>query len=106
MKQILFAPAICLSLAQPIAAENEELPTEPLFPEGTLSDLLNWFSDDGERLFQDFLTELGPQFEALRNQVQDWTLYETPEVLENGDIIIRRKPRIDGEDLAEGTREI
>ena len=106
MKQILLATAICLTLSLPVAAENEDLPTEPLIPDGTLSDLLNWLSDDGERLFQDFLTELGPQLEALREQVQDWTLYETPEVLENGDIIIRRKPRIDDEALPEGTREI
>ena len=89
-----------------LLAQEPEQPNEPLIPGDTLSELFNWFTEDGERLFHDFLTEIGPQLEALRDQVQDWTLYEAPEVLENGDIIIRRKQPKEGEELPEGTREI
>lgn len=70
-------------------------------------EFLELFSDEGAALLDDFMTEFGPMMEGLRDQVQDWTLYEAPEILENGDIIIRRKPapEVDTE-IPEGTREI
>jgi hypothetical protein len=41
---------------------------------------------------QDFLTEMGPALAEIADQVEDWSRYEAPEILPNGDIIIRRKP--------------
>lgn len=41
---------------------------------------------------QSFLSEMGPAFKDLLGQVKDWSAYEKPEILPNGDIIIRRKP--------------
>jgi len=43
------------------------------------------------------LDELGPKFEELFAKIGDWSLYEAPEVLPNGDIIIRRKKPADPE---------
>ncbi|MBV1865519.1 MAG: hypothetical protein KUG74_13955 [Rhodobacteraceae bacterium] len=37
------------------------------------------------------LEALGPKLDALLDKVDDWTMYELPEVLPNGDIIMRRK---------------
>ena len=39
-----------------------------------------------------FLREMGPAFAELLAQVDDFQNYEAPEFLQNGDIIIRRKP--------------
>jgi len=38
-----------------------------------------------------FLAEMGPALSELVDKVEDWSVYEPPEILENGDIIIRRK---------------
>ncbi len=42
-----------------------------------------------------FIEEMGPAFMALLDEVKDWSRYEPPEILPNGDIIIRRKPDSD-----------
>ena len=39
-----------------------------------------------------FIEEMGPAFMDLVDEVKDWSRYEKPEILPNGDIIIRRKP--------------
>ena len=39
-----------------------------------------------------FIEEMGPAFMELADQVRDWSRYHPPEMLPNGDIIIRRKP--------------
>ena len=41
---------------------------------------------------QRFLAEMGPALAEILSHVDDWTRYETPQILPNGDIIIRRKP--------------
>jgi len=38
-----------------------------------------------------FLDQMGPAFAELIDRVEDWTRYEAPEMLPNGDIILRRK---------------
>ncbi|WP_240453876.1 hypothetical protein [Chachezhania antarctica] len=40
---------------------------------------------------RDFVEEMGPALTDLIDQVEDWANYEAPEMLPNGDIIIRRK---------------
>ncbi len=105
MKQIASTLLLTFLLTVPLQAEEEKKPADRLM------DFFNWFSSDGEAFIDEFMAELGPQLEALRDHVEDWTLYEAPEVLENGDIIIRRKPKIEteeepGELKPDGTREI
>ena len=101
MKQLIL-PTLMFALSAPLAiAEEPENPMAQFF------EFLEFFSDESALLLDDFLTDFGPMLEGLRDQVQDWTLYETPEVLENGDIIIRRKPAPEAQEkLSEGTREI
>ncbi|WP_306432332.1 hypothetical protein [Tropicibacter sp. Alg240-R139] len=38
-----------------------------------------------------FLEEMGPALADLVGEVQDWSAYHAPEILPNGDIIIRKK---------------
>ncbi len=68
-----------------------------LFLEGLqdeLSPALREFYDLAEEAgpaFSSFLQQMGPAFGEILNQVQDWTAYHPPEILPNGDIILRRK---------------
>lgn len=41
-----------------------------------------------------FMQEMGPAMMDLMEEVKDWSAYDPPEMLENGDIIIRRKPDV------------
>ncbi|MGR3393868.1 MULTISPECIES: hypothetical protein [Rhodobacterales] len=45
-----------------------------------------------EPALRSFGEEMGPALRDLMGQVQDWSRYEPPEMLPNGDIILRRKP--------------
>lgn len=54
--------------------------------------LLEQFSEESQAFLQDWLTQLTPLLEGLREKVDDLSNYEAPEVMPNGDIIIRRKP--------------
>lgn len=47
------------------------------------------------RELQAFMEAMGPAMVELLDQVKDWSAYEPPEILDNGDIIIRRKPEKD-----------
>ena len=40
---------------------------------------------------RDFAQGMGPALAELIDTVEDWTAYEAPEILPNGDIILRRK---------------
>jgi len=40
---------------------------------------------------QNFLSEMGPALAEIVDKVEDWSVYEVPEILPNGDIIIRKK---------------
>lgn len=57
-----------------------------------------------------FIEEMGPAFMDLVDEVKDWSRYEAPEMLPNGDIIIRRKPEPDaapeGETNEDGSTDL
>lgn len=38
-----------------------------------------------------FLEQMGPAFGEMLEEVKDWSAYEPPEILPNGDIILRKK---------------
>ena len=51
---------------------------------------------EGARLMlRGLQSELAPMLEALGDAMDDVNAYEMPEVLDNGDILIRRKPAPD-----------
>ena len=62
--------------------------------EPALEDLQELADEYGPAL-RDFTAQMGPALRALLEEIEDWSVYEPPEILDNGDIIIRRKPPAD-----------
>ena len=92
---------LMLSFAAPATAENTE--NEPglslmergaqMLLEGMMRELepaLENLQDMGPAL-RGFVVEMGPALADVLDRVKDWSAYHPPEVLPNGDIIIRRK---------------
>jgi hypothetical protein len=48
-------------------------------------------------LLQELRGEMGPAFRQLLAEVEDWSVYHAPEMLPNGDIILRRKTETEPE---------
>lgn len=59
--------------------------------EPALDDLLGLAQQFGPAM-QSFFEEMGPALAELAGEIKDWSAYEAPEMLPNGDIIIRKKP--------------
>lgn len=114
----LFFPSAVLVLAltvMPVAAQDETLPPPAegpstdeglslmergarMFLEGmrremapALQDLQSMVETMGPAM-QDFLRDMGPALADVLNRVGDLSAYQAPELLPNGDIIMRRKP--------------
>lgn len=66
-----------------------------------LDELTELMEEAGPAL-QEFITQMGPKLKTVLEDVEDWSDYSAPEVLPNGDIIIRRKPDVP-QDLPEDT---
>ncbi len=82
MRRSLAALALCLA-ALPVQAQE---------PERDLGEGLRQLSEGSRIILERLLGELAPLVADLRDKIDDLSRYEMPEVLENGDIIIRRKP--------------
>lgn len=92
-----FVLILALSLA-PLSAQAEEpQPKPPGF--GDIAPLM-----EGLRgLMEGWAEEARPLMEQLAEKMSDLNAYEAPEVLPNGDIIIRRKPTPDPAPEGPGT---
>lgn len=77
---------IMMLMAGPLAAE-ETPPTEG-------SEGWNMLREGSRLLLQQLFEEMGPALEDLEGFVDDLSAYEAPEILPNGDILIRRKPPV------------
>ncbi len=85
MKRALYIaliPALIASPAQSDPKDWEELRKG-----------LEELSEGTQEFFESWVDELGPLLNSLRDKIDDLGEYEPPEVLPNGDIIIRRKPK-------------
>ncbi|NSY38546.1 hypothetical protein [Leisingera sp. ANG59] len=108
MKHLILPAALIALMSAPLSAqEAEEEGTGPslvergaeLFWEGlrqemapALEDLQGMMEEIGPSMGA-FLAEMGPALADIAEQVEDWSAYELPEILPNGDIIIRKKPK-------------
>ncbi|WP_170595986.1 hypothetical protein [Ruegeria arenilitoris] len=102
MKRLMLIGATAL-FAAPAAAQDEggkslmEQGAELFFEglrkemEPALENLLGLAEQFGPAM-QSFIEEMGPALAEIGGKVKDWSAYEAPEMLPNGDIIIRRKP--------------
>lgn len=108
MKHLILPAALITLMSAPLSAqEAEEEGTGPslmergaeLLWEGlrkemapALEDLQGMMEEIGPSMGA-FLAEMGPALADIAEQVEDWSAYELPEILPNGDIIIRKKPK-------------
>ncbi len=74
---------LCLNPTHSVAQE-----TENQFPE-----TLEEFADGMRNLLEGFADDLAPMMEELSGRLEGLRGYHAPEMLPNGDIIIRRKPK-------------
>ncbi|MDJ0823215.1 MAG: hypothetical protein QNJ09_15580 [Paracoccaceae bacterium] len=103
MKQ--FAPfliALSLSTTPALAQEQEEGLSlmergAQLFFRGLMDEMepvldgLEGMAREMEPALRDFAQQMGPALRDLMDEVEDWSAYHPPEVLPNGDIILRKK---------------
>jgi hypothetical protein len=54
---------------------------------------LEELSEGTQEFFESWVDDIGPLLNSLRDKIDDLSQYEPPEVLPNGDIILRRKPK-------------
>lgn len=107
MKHLFFLPLIAVSLfAVPATAQDSTIPLSPmergaqLFLEGLLKEMapaireFEGLADEMAPALRRFTESMGPAMTNLLETVEDWSVYAPPEVLPNGDIIMRRKPQI------------
>ena len=117
MKQsIPIAAVTALLLAvTPLQAQDDTAPDAPtedsadeglslmergarMFLDGMRSEMEPALRDLGDMLatmgpaMQEFLRDMGPAMADLLGRIDDLSVYDAPELLPNGDIIIRRKP--------------
>ncbi|SLN64386.1 hypothetical protein PEL8287_03544 [Roseovarius litorisediminis] len=96
--------AICLSalpaLADDAADDNGFSLMEEgakLFFEGIMREMepalddLRGLADEMEPALREFVQEMGPAFADLMGKIDDLNAYHPPEILPNGDIILRKK---------------
>ena len=119
----LAAPIVALSLvvtpmATPVSAQDSDegfsLMEEgaKLFFRGLMSEIeptldeLESTMREMQPVMQDFLREMGPALKDILTKVEDWSVYHPPEMLPNGDIIIRRKTPLTHEEAAPDNSEI
>jgi len=71
--------------ASPLSADDSRSPLPS-------DEEMQQLGDMAERWMRDFADRMSPMVQQLREMVDDLNAYEAPELLPNGDIIIRRKP--------------
>lgn len=105
MKQLL-ALALVATLASPLAAQDSDAEEgfdlmregSRLILRGLIEEMgpaiegMEDMSDEMADALRNLTTEMGPALRDLVELVDEIGHYEAPEVLDNGDIIIRRKP--------------
>ncbi|OSQ51994.1 hypothetical protein [Marivita geojedonensis] len=101
MKQIsAYALAAALLATGASAEENGTSLMEEgakLFFRGLMEEMepalreLEGLAEDIEPALRSFAEEMGPALRELMAQVEDWSAYEPPVVLPNGDILLKRK---------------
>ena len=73
---------------------------------GPALDDLRGMTEEMEPALREFVEEVGPALSELMGKIGDLSAYHAPEVLPNGDIIIRRKAPQEIEPAPEGEIEL
>lgn len=104
MKPFLQASALAACLALPATAQEQKDDSLNLMEEGAklffrglIEEMepalreLEGFAREIEPNLRSFVQEMGPALRELMTEVEDWSAYHPPEIMPNGDIVIRRK---------------
>ena len=107
MRQIVPIALAAAQFAAPATAQIEEVPEDEgfslmqrgaeLFFEGIMGEMepaiedFREFAKTAEPHLRALLSEMGPALMQVLDRIDDIANYEAPEILENGDIILRRK---------------
>jgi len=113
MKPFVVIASLVLAPAA-MAQEAQEPPSlmergAQMFLEGLLAEVeprLDELQDLAQEFgpaMRGFFEEMGPAFGDLLSEVEDWSAYHPPEILPNGDIIIRRKAEEPSDKPSEGS---
>ena len=94
--QMKYIILIIVLLAQPVIAfAEDDKPSGLSLMKQEMAPAIEGLSDLGSKVspaLRDFTAQMGPAFTELLNDVDDWSVYEPPQKMPNGDILIRRKP--------------
>ncbi|WP_136634623.1 hypothetical protein [Pseudooceanicola onchidii] len=93
---------LALAAPAPALAQDEDGPSlmergARLFFRGLMEEMdpamdrLRAFAEDAGPAMDSFLREMGPALMELMQDVKDFSAYHPPEILPNGDIILRKK---------------
>ena len=82
MRKIAALSLVITLASAPIHAQEKD---------GDMREGIDLLQEGMQLLFRGLMNELGPALLELEGKIIDLSLYELPEVLPNGDIIIRRK---------------
>ena len=82
MKNILILGFVLTLVAAPLQAQDAD---------DEIADGFNLIQQGAQLLMRGLLAEIGPAMLELEGRLIDLSLYHAPEVLPNGDIIIRRR---------------
>lgn len=116
MRQLLLIGASTICLSFPATAQEAEEDDgfslmergAQLFFEGIMREMepamkdLKGLAENMEPALRQFVEEMGPAFADILGEIEDLSAYHPPEILPNGDIIIRRKTPEEMKDPAEG----
>ncbi len=102
MRHLIAAVALVLAVG-PVAAQEDDGRSmmergAELFFRGLRDEIapalgdLQALAERAGPAMRSFVEEMGPALGGIIAEVKDWSRYEPPEILPNGDIIIRRKP--------------
>ena len=108
MKQIVSLSFVAFLAATPSLADDKSGEGLSLMEQGAklllqgiiqemepaIDDLRN-FGEEVEPGLRQFIEDMGPALGTLMGKIDDFTVYHPPELLPNGDIIIRRKSPVE-----------
>lgn len=69
-------------------------------------DDLQGLAEDAQPALRDFVREMGPALGEILGRIDDLNAYHAPEVLPNGDIIMRRKTPLEEAEEPQGEIEL
>ncbi|MEZ5913878.1 MAG: AAA+ family ATPase [Paracoccaceae bacterium] len=96
MKRFVTPLVLCLILTPALAQDKE----------GDLDEGMDLLGKGAELLLRGLMNEMEPALKDLSDQIGELNAYHPPEILPNGDIIIRRKVPLTGEPSDEGEIEL